>query len=225
MGMNQQATAEQDLRQLVVALGGWFEGFCKFAMIVNGRCENLDNGQMLMIQRLAQESRKINLLLHEWRQRYQQEAVRQVQRRLIDEGKVGAALNASYDEFWKDFLQDNEREVLPGGFAKEKAFNLCLWEPLAALFKESHDFDCLGEGVGAELLAAAVNDGVVRLLAAGVESLVTMVGCTPVLQSGQPLTEYLASVVECEIQIGGLGVELSPSTEGQHKFFEVRRSG
>lgn len=208
MGTHQQLTAEQDLRQLVVALGNWFDGFGKFAMIVNGRCESLDNGQMLMIQRLAQESRKINLFLRDWRERYRQEAIRQVQRRLLDDGQVGAALKASYEEFWKEYLCDDEREVLPGGYTKEKAFNLFLWEPISALFGSPHGLSWLSDDPGAELLMAAVNDGVVRVRIGDSETEVVMAERTPKLIDAFSLAEVLDSYVECEILIGGMGLLL-----------------
>jgi hypothetical protein len=211
MGMNQQMTAEQDLRQLVVALGSWFDGFGKFAMIIHGRCENLDNGQMLMIQRLAQESRKINLFLHDWRQRYQQEAIRRVQQRLLAEGRVGAALNASYDEFWEDFLRDDEREVLPGAHKKEKAFNLCLREPIAKLFGEPHGLSWLSEDPGAELLMEAVNDRVVRVKIGDSETEVVMDERTPKLSDAFSLAGVLDSYVECEVLIGGMSIALTGS--------------
>ena len=206
--MNEMSTntAEQDLRQLVIALGHWLDGFSKFAMIVNGRCGDVDNGQMLMIQRLSQESRKIDKFLHEWRERYRQEAVRHVQQRLLAEGQVGAALNASYDEFWRDYLRDDEREVLPGGYTKEKAFNLCLWGPIAKLFGEPHGLSWLSDDPGAELLMAAVNDGVVRVKIGDSETEVVMEERTPKLIDAFSLAEVLDSYVECEVLIGGMGI-------------------
>ena len=219
MGTQRQMTAEQDLRQLVVALGNWFDGFGKFAMIVNGRCENLDNGQMLMIQRLTKESHKINLFLHDWRERYRQESVRNVQQRLLAEGNVGAALNATYDEFWTDFLRDDEREVLPGGRTKERAFSLCLWGPIAAMFKSPQGLSWLSDDPGAELLMAAVNDGVVRVRIGDSETEVVMEEHASKLIDSFSQAEGLDTQVDCEILIGGMSLQFEWST--LHKKDEV----
>ncbi|TLM69256.1 MAG: hypothetical protein FDZ69_00350 [Deltaproteobacteria bacterium] len=214
MGTHQQATAEQDLRQLVITLGNWFDGFGKFATIVDGSCNDFHCGQKLMIQKLARESHRIDKFLRDWRQRYRQEAVHKVQQRLLTEGTVGAALNASYDEFWTDYLVDDEQEVLPGGYTKEKAFNLCLWEPIAALFDSPHGLSRLSDDPGAELLRAAVNDGVVRVKIGDSKTEVVMEGRMPRLIDAFSLAEVLDSYVECEILIGGMVMEMKVAPAG-----------
>jgi hypothetical protein len=205
MKPTQQNSAEQELRQLVIAMGHWFDGFAKFAMILNGRCSDLDNGQMLMIQRLAKESNQIDKFLHEWRQRYVAEAVLQVQQRLIDDGQVGNALNSLPDDFWKDYLRDDEREVLPGGYPKEKAFNLCLWNPIEMLLKSPGSLSSLGGDAGEELLRAAIDEGVVSVQIGDSTVSVVMRGSTPMLADGRTLEEVLKLDTACEVLIGGMG--------------------
>lgn len=205
MTNHQIVTADQDLRQLILVLDQWFDGFAKFSNIVNRHSETFHSGEQLMIQDLSRASHQIDKYLRGRIQHYREEAIRSVQTRLLAEDQVGAALSCSFDEFYERYLRDGERDVLPR--KKDKTFNLCVWGPLESLFIPSHRLSQLDDSIGAELLCAAVNDGVVNVRIGESETPVVMEGRTPKLIDAFSLAEVIDTYVECEILIGGMGMK------------------
>lgn len=196
---------EHDLRQLILVLDQWFDGFAKFSNIVNRHAENFHSGEQLMIQDLSRASHQIDKYLRGRIQHYREEAIRSLQSRLLAENLVGAALSCSFDEFYERYLLEGERDVLPR--KKDKAFTLCLWGPIESLFIPTHRLSQLDDSIGAELLCAAVNDGVVNVRIGESETPVVMAGRTPKLIDAFSLAEVLDTYVECEILIGGMGIQ------------------
>lgn len=189
-------------------------------MVVDGYSQDFHVGQKLMIQKLAKDSHQIGKYLRDCQDRYRQEAISAVQRRLLDEGQVGDALNCTPEEFWTRYLLNEDREVMPRGYnSKSEAFNLCLWGPIENLFKPTHRISQLDDSIGAELLCAAVNDGVVNVRVGESETPVVMEGRTPKLIDAFSLAEVLDTYVECEIMVGGMGIQfegISTITNNNH---------
>lgn len=197
----------RELRQLIVTIGRWFDGFGKFAMMMNRGYDERMSGESNMIQRLAKESHKIDLYLKEKLERYRQETICNVQQRLIDSNRVGEALSCTPDEFWKTFLTEEERQVLPGGYSKEKVYNLCIREPIEALFQSPHCLSWLNDDIGALLLEAAVKDGVVTIVISENVTPVVMDGRAPRLIDAATVAEMLDCVTACSIDFGGFCIE------------------